>query len=555
MNDHSSRLKVEKPFKLPEKFFCFNYEFPPIFNNSHICLSSLEPDLGHISVNVAEENNHEYDLSELSYIRHKRRRTNDKFLTNFDKIQPYESDMPESFETPESFNEFSSLEPNSFNFEDFSSNSSLMDYRTVTHTSAFKLLKYPNVSRSFQSKGFDVSHQSHNNTIKNFIQNKSIGFNNECTTKISSNNLCKIFAFKKKHLPKELLLEPKDSKETITVDSFFEDFSHESSINDPEATKKNKSLNKLKEEIETYLKFFFKNKVQKTSNSVSKKNNNLPIEPKQPTDEEFEFELQAFIDALFFKFAKLYPLLIRHYEYKIERLKKETQDNLNDQTSEGIIKRKKISHRMNSDDALNKKVQTLLKEHLQIILNLFFSFKSFEEIFLEEKEILQKEITINKLADNVNIETIKIFQLKTLKEIFEARTKITKVAFRGSETPQAYLMKIYKKRSNNSFDWLFNLQVEPFMNLLFYELSKNQFKDLNLLFDYEYDQAKNTQNYQTLDEYKNNFIGMFKKRLRYSTSENIIPNVKHNKVDKKAQREQSNKKEEKKFKISFLVYK
>lgn len=237
------------------------------------------------------------------------------------------------------------------------------------------------------------------------------------------------------------------------------------------------------------------------------------------------FELKKYV--IFEKFKAIKEFENEHFKELHEKfseiyqskIKQEYNDNFNIKKKNEIQTFTEITTEMLRKDEIDKKVNTIMKTILQILLNLLFNYKNIDEILNEKETKLNKIITLQKMTgEKVDVETLKEFHSKTLADICIKNSLITNKQRRTTERHQDLIIRELDNKT--SFCNLFNMKFEVLLNLTFFEFSKSNYDEVNkFLGDYS-DKDPNKGNY------KIKILEGFYKRLTYLTSEDIIPNNK-----------------------------
>ena len=142
-------------------------------------------------------------------------------------------------------------------------------------------------------------------------------------------------------------------------------------------------------------------------------------------------------EILIEKFQSFFPFLEKELLKKFDSYKK------NQELFE-------IAPRMLAEDSLNKKINTLFKDIIQIILNNLFSSE------LENKN--EKIISMNKLTDDITIDSIKNLHLDSILKICAEKSTITRKKSRNVKIPKDVIEEKLKEKKD--LQWMFDINFE-----------------------------------------------------------------------------------------------
>jgi hypothetical protein len=171
-------------------------------------------------------------------------------------------------------------------------------------------------------------------------------------------------------------------------------------------------------------------------------------------------------------------------------------------------------------DEIDKKVNTIMKAVIQILLNLLFNYNDIAEIVTETiGKKLTKIISLQKMTgEKVDVDTLREFHLESLLDICIKNSLITNKKRRSTDNLEQLIKTELSDKT--SFYFLFDLKFEIFLNLTFLEFSKSDFSEIKkFLADYKDDDPNKA-------KYEQNLLEAFYKRLTYLTADDVVPNNK-----------------------------
>jgi len=177
-------------------------------------------------------------------------------------------------------------------------------------------------------------------------------------------------------------------------------------------------------------------------------------------------------------------------------------------------------------DYNDKKINTIMKDIIQIILNLLFNYDTLEQAIIDNNKKLLKKISIKKISKGkVDVFYLKELHNKSIMDVCLNYSSITKKSD-GKENDLNNILPAELSRKR-SFEFLFKINFESLINLTFYEFYKNDFKEI-IAYLNEY-QITNQEEFQKKQNYLNKLIYSFDKRLTYLSSPDVIANKRKSK--------------------------
>lgn len=240
----------------------------------------------------------------------------------------------------------------------------------------------------------------------------------------------------------------------------------------------------------------------------------------------------ADLEDLYVKFSTIYQ----------KKIKKELKKFF--ETKGSKVSEKTITDEMKRKDELDKKVNTIMKTVIQIIINLLFTYDNLNEISTSNNDkFLLKKITLKSLTKKkVDVVTLRNFHNRTLTDICKSNSHITNKKLKNSSDEEFKKLLITEELCNKpSFNIIFNMKFEVLLNLIFLEFSENNFDEIKMFLSDYTDEDPGKENYIE------NLNQAFYTRLTYLTSKDIVANNKGNEKKKKwrlftVKKEQSNSK-------------
>lgn len=198
------------------------------------------------------------------------------------------------------------------------------------------------------------------------------------------------------------------------------------------------------------------------------------------------------------------------------KLKKEIENSF--KTKGDNISTSGVTTEMSRKDELDKKVNTIMKSVLQILLNLLFNYSNIEEILTDQvAKKLIKKITLQKMTkEKVDVKTLREFHSKSLKDIYIENSLITNIQKRKTDSHVNLI--INELRNKTSFHFLFDMKFEVLLNLIFLEFFESEFAEIHQFL------AEYSDNDPNKAVYEENLQVAFYERLNYITADDIIPN-------------------------------
>jgi len=253
--------------------------------------------------------------------------------------------------------------------------------------------------------------------------------------------------------------------------------------------------------------------------SFLNKNSNINVNNNQFYQNETLNEIIKNISALTKQPVKEIYLLIDKFSKIYKRIEKQVILSSFKSEKKSV---QKITEEMFRKDELDKKINTLMKEIIQIILNILFTYDNPESIQENMDRNLIKKITIQKMTGpKVTVETIKNFHVKSIKEICKQNSLITSKKLRNKISHEDILNE--ELNIKQLFNFLFDMEFEVLLNLTYLEFSRNDFKEIQEFLDEYENDDKNKK------RYKEEIILALQKRLNYLTSQDIVGNKKRKK--------------------------
>jgi len=224
------------------------------------------------------------------------------------------------------------------------------------------------------------------------------------------------------------------------------------------------------------------------------------------------YGIELLIDQFFKIYKRISSLLIFKYSSNKQKLgKKNVSISKCMSLKIGIL----ITEDMNRKDCLDKKINTIMKDIIQIILNLLFNYETLEKANNDECTKLFKKISMKNISEGkVDVINMKELHSKSIKDICLKYSSITKKCDgQFNDLNNMLSNELFRK---GSFEFLFKIKFETLLNLIFYKFYSNDFIEIKTFLSGYRPTNK--------EDYLNNLISAFDKRLTYLSSSDVIAN-------------------------------